>query len=138
MNRPYVQIESENTIATLRHHLEKMLPEFEALPGVVGLTLNGGLSRGYTDHLSEKGSTGKRRVCLPFPVRGETGGGLLVIYSLVNVEDWDLFFTCDAGAVVVFGGDALFAADVGDFDADGTVRGLDGVCAAFEDVALNG
>ncbi len=30
-----------------------MLPEFEALPGVVGLTLNGGLSRGYADHLSE-------------------------------------------------------------------------------------
>ncbi len=53
MSRPYVQVESENTIATLRHHLEKMLPEFEALPGVVGLTLNGGLSRGYADHLSE-------------------------------------------------------------------------------------
>ena len=30
-----------------------MLPEFKALPGVVGLTLNGGLSRGYADHLSE-------------------------------------------------------------------------------------
>ena len=53
MNRPQVQIESENKIAALRHHLEKMLPEFEALPGVVGLTLNGGLSRGYADHLSE-------------------------------------------------------------------------------------
>ena len=35
MNRPYVQIESENKISTLRRHLEKMLPEFEALPGVV-------------------------------------------------------------------------------------------------------
>lgn len=44
MNRPQVQIESENKIATLRRHLEKMLPEFEALPGVVGLTLNGGIS----------------------------------------------------------------------------------------------
>ncbi len=53
MNRPQVQIESENKISTLRHHLEKMLPEFEALPGVIGLTLNGGLSRGYADHLSE-------------------------------------------------------------------------------------
>ena len=53
MNRPQVQIESENKIAALRHHLEKMLPEFEALPGVIGLTLNGGLSRGYADHLSE-------------------------------------------------------------------------------------
>ena len=53
MNRPYVQIESENKVSTLRHHLKKMLPEFEALPGIVGLTLNGGLSRGYADHLSE-------------------------------------------------------------------------------------
>ena len=53
VNRPQVQIESENKIAPLRRHLEKMLPEFEALPGVVGLTLNGGLSRGYADHLSE-------------------------------------------------------------------------------------
>ena len=46
MNRPYVQIESENKISTLRRHLEKMLPEFEALPGVVGLTLNGDLQEG--------------------------------------------------------------------------------------------
>ena len=49
MNRPQVQIESENKNATLRRHLEKMLPEFEALPGAVGLTLNGGLSRGYAE-----------------------------------------------------------------------------------------
>ena len=53
MNRPHVQIESENNISMLRHYLEKMLPEFEALPGVMGLTLNDGLSRGYADHLSE-------------------------------------------------------------------------------------
>ena len=53
MNRPYVQIESENKNAAFRRHLKKMLPEFKALPGVVGLTLNGGLSRGYADHLSE-------------------------------------------------------------------------------------
>ena len=98
MNRPYVQIESENKNATLRRHLKKMLPEFKALPGVVGLTLNGGLSRGYADHLSEidvtiyltseafmdwqsssyQGSTRKGRVCLPFPVRGETGGGVRI------------------------------------------------------------
>ena len=41
MSRPYVQVESENKISTLRHHLKKMLPEFEALPGVVGLTMSG-------------------------------------------------------------------------------------------------
>ena len=83
MNRPQVQIESENKISTLRRHLEKMLPEFEALPGVIGLTLNGGLSRGYADHLSIRysyqGSTGKGRVCLPFPVRGEIGGGVAIV-----------------------------------------------------------
>lgn len=53
MSRPQVQIESENKNVALRCHLKKMLPEFEALPGVIGLTLNGGLSRGYADHLSE-------------------------------------------------------------------------------------
>jgi len=30
-----------------------MLPRFKEFPGVVGITLNGGLSRGYADHLSE-------------------------------------------------------------------------------------
>ena len=51
-----------------------MLPEFEALPGVVGLTLNGGLSRGYANHLSEKGNTRKGRVCLLFLVLGRDRG----------------------------------------------------------------
>ena len=53
MSRPRVQISATNHITTLRHHLNEMLPRFIALPGVVGLTLNGGLSRGYADHLSE-------------------------------------------------------------------------------------
>ena len=57
------------------------------------------------------------------------GGGVAIralrqIDSLVNVEDGHLLFACDAGAVVVFGGDALFAANVGDFDADGTGTGF--------------
>lgn len=34
-------------------HLDSHLPLFTGLPGVIGLTLNGGLSRGYGDHLSE-------------------------------------------------------------------------------------
>jgi hypothetical protein len=53
MTRPYVQIDAANQIAILRQHLEEMLPRFTAFQGVAGLTLNGGLSRGYADHLSE-------------------------------------------------------------------------------------
>ena len=53
MTRPYVQIDAPNMITTLRQHLDEMLPRFTAIEGVVGLTLNGGLARGYADHLSE-------------------------------------------------------------------------------------
>ncbi len=53
MSRPYVQIDAPNQIDSLRRHLEGQLPRFLAFEGVVGLTLNGGLSRGYADHLSE-------------------------------------------------------------------------------------
>jgi hypothetical protein len=37
----------------LRRHLATVLPTLQRLPGVVGITLNGGLARGYGDHLSE-------------------------------------------------------------------------------------
>ena len=53
MSRPVVQIDAPNQLDTLRAHLDRRLPRFAALPGVVGITLNGGLSRGYGDHLSE-------------------------------------------------------------------------------------
>ncbi len=53
MTRPYVQVKSENLIETMRSHLAQTLPTLTVLPGVVGTTLNGGLSRGYGDHLSE-------------------------------------------------------------------------------------
>lgn len=53
MHRPYVKLDVKNEIDELLTHLEKMLPRFEALPGVIGITLNGGLSRGFADHLSE-------------------------------------------------------------------------------------
>ncbi|MBX3001132.1 MAG: hypothetical protein KF893_21595, partial [Caldilineaceae bacterium] len=53
MTRPYVQIKAENQIETLRVHLAEHLPRFVDHDGVVGVTLNGGLSRGYADHLSE-------------------------------------------------------------------------------------
>ena len=53
MPRPTVQINAPNQLTVLRAHLDRQLPRFAALPGVVGITLNGGLSRGYADHLSE-------------------------------------------------------------------------------------
>lgn len=51
MSRPTVHINKPNQLDSLRAHLQKTLPRF--LPGVIGITLNGGLSRGYGDHLSE-------------------------------------------------------------------------------------
>lgn len=53
MPRPSVQLSTENRAGEFRAHLERTLPGLTALPGVVGVTLNGGLSRGYADHLSE-------------------------------------------------------------------------------------
>lgn len=51
--RPVVQVQRSNQSAALRGHLMAQLPRLQALPGVIGITLNGGLSRGYGDHLSE-------------------------------------------------------------------------------------
>ncbi|MCK4259984.1 MAG: DUF4037 domain-containing protein [Halanaerobiales bacterium] len=53
MKRPYVKLETENIIGELRSHLQDTLTLLKALPGVVGVTLNGGMSRGYADYLSE-------------------------------------------------------------------------------------
>ncbi|MBI5958402.1 MAG: hypothetical protein HY866_06700 [Chloroflexi bacterium] len=53
MSRPIVKIKAPNRLHALRTHLDQRLPQFAALPGVIGITLNGGLSRGYADHLSE-------------------------------------------------------------------------------------
>lgn len=55
--RPSVQLTTPNDVAALRHHLMTLLPQLQALPGVIGITLNGGLSRGYGDHLSEIDAT---------------------------------------------------------------------------------
>ena len=52
-SHPRVQIDAENQIGTFRQHLERMWPRFMAYPNIVGLTLNGGLSRGHADQLSE-------------------------------------------------------------------------------------
>jgi hypothetical protein len=52
-NRPVVRIERPNQARDLRQHLVDQLPQLAKLPGVVGITLNGGIARGYADHLSE-------------------------------------------------------------------------------------
>jgi hypothetical protein len=51
--RPRVQVQSPNLISDLRRHLDAQMPTFSALPGVIGITLNGGMARGYADALSE-------------------------------------------------------------------------------------
>lgn len=53
MNRPRPHVNAENLAESLRTHLEQNLSRFSELAGVVGVTLNGGLARGYADHLSE-------------------------------------------------------------------------------------
>jgi len=53
MKRPYVNLNSENTIQKMLDALAKSLKTFTALDGIVGIILNGGLSRGYGDYLSE-------------------------------------------------------------------------------------
>jgi hypothetical protein len=53
MTRPTTQIDKPNQIKTLLAHLHDNLPAFSTLSGVIGITLNGGLARGYGDHLSE-------------------------------------------------------------------------------------
>lgn len=51
--RPSVQINRANQCDVLLSHLKTHLEMFTSLPGLIGVTLNGGLSRGYGDHLSE-------------------------------------------------------------------------------------
>lgn len=53
MAHPHVQIAKPNQCNRLLEHLDANLPEFKTQSGIVGITLNGGLSRGYGDHLSE-------------------------------------------------------------------------------------
>lgn len=48
-----MSINHNNQSDILLGHLNKLLPKLALLKGVVGITLNEGLSRGYADHLSE-------------------------------------------------------------------------------------
>lgn len=53
MTRPYVRLKSENKIDDFMRALQNNIKKFESLEGVCGITLNGGMSRGYADYLSE-------------------------------------------------------------------------------------
>ncbi|AHV95433.1 hypothetical protein [Paenibacillus sabinae] len=53
MTRPYVNVSSENKIKEYMNVFESFSRRLESLEGVIGITLNGGLSRGYGDELSE-------------------------------------------------------------------------------------
>ncbi|AKC64206.1 Uncharacterised protein [Clostridium sporogenes] len=53
MIRPYVNLKSENKINDFMLVLQNNIKKFESLEGVIGITLNGGMSRGYADYLSE-------------------------------------------------------------------------------------
>ena len=53
MNRPYVNLSSENIIDNFMAALDKEIEKLKLIDGIAGITLNGGLSRGYADHLSE-------------------------------------------------------------------------------------
>lgn len=53
MSRPYVTATSTNKLHLFFAELDSRMKDFESLDGVLGITLNGGLSRGYADELSE-------------------------------------------------------------------------------------
>lgn len=53
MSRPYVKIEGPNLAPEYLNTAQAVLPEFTKMDGVIGITLNGGVSRGYADALSE-------------------------------------------------------------------------------------
>lgn len=53
MSRPYVDLQTLNWIDTKRMALERLLEQLVKLDGIIGILLDGGLSRGYADELSE-------------------------------------------------------------------------------------
>jgi hypothetical protein len=53
IQRPHVQLQTKNEIEQFKLHLAAVSNMLMAKPGVIGITLNGGMSRGYADHLSE-------------------------------------------------------------------------------------
>lgn len=53
MKRPYVQAKGINRVQELKEELQKQLPLFKQYEGIAGIMLDGGISRGFADALSE-------------------------------------------------------------------------------------
>ncbi len=84
MGRPYVNVTSENIVDELKKRALHVLPEIQNLPGVVGITLNGGLARGYGDCLSEIDLT----IFLTAPVYARWQRGLAPItVGICKIQD---------------------------------------------------
>lgn len=95
MARPYVTLQTENRVEEYKQEARRNLGRFLAFGDVVGILLNGGLARGYADHLSEIDITvflsheqyeRYRRGKTPLPT------GIAIIDGLlydVKLEDYD-------------------------------------------------
>ncbi|WP_167958394.1 hypothetical protein [Anaerosporobacter faecicola] len=53
MKRPYVQAKGTNQVEELKEELRRHLPLFQQYEGIAGIMLDGGMSRGFADALSE-------------------------------------------------------------------------------------
>lgn len=53
MKRPYVQAKGTNRVKEFMDELQKQLPLFQQYEGIAGIMLDGGMSRGFADDLSE-------------------------------------------------------------------------------------
>ncbi len=103
MNRPYVNLSSENIIDDFLAKLDKETERLKLLDGIVGITLNGGLSRGYADHLSEidiviylekEHFENRQRIKIPLPLGIVKLSGYLYDIKVVDFESeekriWD-------------------------------------------------
>lgn len=103
MTRPYVNLTSRNRIQEFQSEIGLRLDDFAALDGVCGITLNGGLSRGYGDELSEIDLVFYLEACCyarwsggqsPLPLGITRIGGYLYDIKIVNLEEeqhkhWD-------------------------------------------------
>jgi hypothetical protein len=52
-SRPYVSIPGESCLDELRNALDKNMDKMKEFDGIAGIMLDGGMSRGYADYLSE-------------------------------------------------------------------------------------
>lgn len=80
-------ITKDNKLEALLGHMNAHLDMFTSLSGLVGITLNGGLSRGYGDHLSEIDLT----IYLDSPAFAAFSSGRLELKEGICVIDKQLY-----------------------------------------------